>query len=561
MSKSREHRPQRRSDSDRGPQDPVLGQGREHCRRHAWDDAYRCLALADRSNPLAGDDLERLAMSACLTGRDDAYLDALGRAHAAHLETGRKLHAARCAFWMALRLLFRGENGRANGWLARAGRLIEGEAQDCAERGYLLLPIVEQRISARDWNAAQAAADSAAAIGDRFAERDLSACARHLQGRIRIGQGRVPEGLALLDEAMIAVATGELSPLMTGLIYCSVIDACQGVCALDRAREWTEALSHWCSGQAGMVAFTGPCMVHRAEVLQMQGAWTGAVAEAQRACDRCLETANRRAAAAACYQQGEVFRLQGRFADAERAYRNASQWGWDPQPGLALLRASQRRTNIAVLAISRAVDAAADEFERLRLLPGYVEIMLAAGEIDKAREGCAALEAIARRFDTDVPTAVAAQARGMVELAAGDAHAALGTLRRAWDVWQRIDAPYPAAKLRALIGLACRALGDIEACELEFAAARAVFEQLGAQPDLAAIDAAVRKTGATTHGLTARELQVLRLIASGRTNRAIAAQLSVSERTIDRHVSNIFTKLDLPSRSAATAYAYEHGLV
>jgi DNA-binding CsgD family transcriptional regulator len=538
-----------------------LERGRAHYRRRAWADAYRSLAGADKTAPLGAEDLELLAMAAYLIGRDEDYLTALDRAHQAHLNAGQVLRAARCAFWLGLRFLFRGEVGRATGWLGRAQRLLEHEEHECAEQGYLLLPVVEQQLAAGDLEAAYESAARAAAIGERCGEADLIACTRHQQGRIRIQQGQVVEGLALLDEVMVAVTAGELSSLVTGLLYCSVIQACQEVYAFGRAREWTAALAQWCEEQPEMVAFTGVCRVHRAEIMQLRGAWQGAIEEAQRARERA-QGVDGQATAAAFYQQAEVHRLRGEFAAAEEAYRSASQWGLEPQPGLALLRLAQGRTAAALAAIRRALSATADRLQRAKLLPAQVEIALAAGDVRDARTACRELGEIAASFDAGVLGAMAAHARGAVELAEGAAAAALASLRCAFEAWQQVEAPYAAARTRVLMGLACRALGDDDGGGLELAAARAMFAQLGAAPDLARIDALTRGArSGTRHGLTARELQVLRLVATGKTNKAIAAELFVSERTVDRHVGNILTKLDVPSRAAATAFAYEHGLL
>ncbi len=539
-----------------------LERGRELYMRRAWAEAYRSLSAADRAAPLGAADLELLATSAYLIGRDDDYLSALERAHRAYLERGEDVHAVRCAFWLGLRLMFRGETGRATGWLGRAQRLLEREKRHCVESGYLLLPVVQRYLGARDWESAYATAASAAQFGERFADADLVAIARHLQGRARLQQGHVVEGLALLDEAMVAVTARELSPLITGLIYCSVIEGCQQVFAVGRAREWTSALAQWCELQPEMVAFTGVCRVHRAEIMQLRGAWQDAIEEAQRAFARCSELGDRRAGAEALYQQGEVHRLRGEFAAADEAYRSASQWGREPQPGLALLRLAQGRTDAAIRSVRRVVSATTDRLQRVALLGAGIEIMLAAGSLEEARDACRELAQTAASLGTDVLGATAAQAQGALELAEGDASAALECLRRAWQAWQQIDAPYPAARVRMLAGLACRALGDDDGSKLELDAARAIFERLGAAADLARIDSLTGRTSsARTGGLSPRELQVLRLVAAGKTNRTIAAELFLSEKTVDRHVSNIFTKLDVPSRAAATAYAYEHQLI
>jgi DNA-binding CsgD family transcriptional regulator len=538
-----------------------LDRARRSYGQRAWAEAYEALSLADQETPLEAEDLELLALAAYLVGRDDAYLSVLKRAHYAYLNAGQCARAVRCAFWLGFRLLMRSEMGRATGWLSRAERLLEREVRECAERGYLLTPVVEQRLAAGDFEAAYAAAADAAAIGERCGDADLIACARHQQGRIRLRQGQVETGLALLDETMIAVTAGQLSPLVTGLMYCSVIDACQQVYAIDRSREWTAALAHWCEGQPDMVAFAGVCQVHRAEIMQLQGAWPDAIDEARRACARS-QGVNQHAAAAAFYQQAEVHRLTGEFAAAEEAYRSANRLGLEPQPGLALLRLMQGRTDAAAGAIRRVAGTATDRLKRLSLLPAFIEIMLAAGEVQDARNACRELEEIAQSFDTGVPGAIAAQACGAVDLAEGDAQAALGSLHRASAVWQRLEAPYAGARVRVLIGLACRALGDEDGAGLEIDAARSVFERLGAKPDLARIDSLMKDApSGQSHGLTPRELQVLRIVAAGETNKAIASRLSLSEKTIDRHVSNIFAKLGVPSRAAATAFAYRHKLI
>jgi ATP/maltotriose-dependent transcriptional regulator MalT len=537
----------------------TLDSGRDAIHRRAWADAFRSLARADQACPLDSDDLELLATSAYLTGRDRDFLSILERAHHAHLAADNPVRAARSAFWLALTSLLRGENGAASGWLSRAHRLLP--PGECAEHGYLLLPPAELCLAEGRSDAAHEAASQAAVLGSRFGDADLLACARHIQGRALVQQGQIKAGLVLLDESMIAVVAGELSPIMTGLIYCSVIEACQQVYALSRAQEWTSALSRWCGEQPQMMAFSGTCLVYRAEVLQFHGAWPKAMTEARRACDRSHD-AHRKPPGAAIYQQAEVHRLRGDFTAAEEAYQDASRHGYEPQPGLALLRTAQGRTDTACASIQRALDSATDRLRRARLLVAYIEVMLAAGDAQNAGRACEELEQIAAAVDTDALRAMAAHSRGAVELRQGNATAALGPLGRAFTAWEELEAPYAAARVRILIGLACRAFGDAESAALEFSAARSVFRELGAAYDLAQLDALENDgTSRRRDGLTTRECQVLKLIAAGKTNKAIAHELSLSERTIDRHVSNILTKLDVPSRAAATAYAYTQKLI
>ncbi len=536
-----------------------LERARECCRRREWSEAHRLLSLADRTATLAVEDLERLATSAYMIGRDLEFHRYLERVHYSCLRDD-ECHAARSAFWLGLTLMFRGETGQASGWLARARRLVEG--RDCVENGYLLLPVAERRLDERDSDAALVAAADAAGIGERFGDADLTACARHLQGRALIQQGEVRRGLGLLDEAMIAVCGGQLSPIMTGLIYCSVIDSCQQVFALSRAREWTSALTRWWEQGPEMMAFTVSCLIHRAEVLQFDGAWSEAMIEANHAYERSSRAGERNPPSAAFYRQGEIHRLRGEFDAAEEAYRNASGLGSEPQPGLALLRMAQGRTEAASTAIRLTLSAATDPLQRAKLLPAFVEIALAGGDMREARAASTELNEIARRYSTDALEAMAAHARGAVELAEGRARDALVALRHAFALWRQAGAPYESARVRVLIAQASRELGNVESADLEIEAAAALFERLGATADLAHLDTLrKRATQVNQHGLTPRELQVLRQIAAGKTNKAMAADLSVSERTVDRHVSNILVKLGVPSRAAATAYAYRHELL
>jgi len=537
-----------------------LTEGRRAYGLRAWEDAYQLLLEADAAAPLVIDDLNMLVWSAALTGRDQAFLEIHERIFQACLDAGQTFPAARAAFWLGLRLFSLGEMGRGGGWLGRAEGLVEG--RDCAEQGYLLLPAIHRHLASGNYEAACAAARKAAETGVRFGEPDLVAFARSLHGRAVLRQGKLAEGLALLDEAMMAVTTGDLLPLVAGLIYCTVIDGCQEVFAFDRCREWTSALAAWCQEQPQLVTFTGICLVHRAEVMQLSGAWADSIVEARRAGDRVAASADPEATAAAFYQQAEIYRLRGEFARAEEAYRSSSQSGGDAQPGLALLRLAQGQDEAAESGIRRAAGAATSQTSRMRLLPAYVEIMLALGKTSDARAASAEIEAMAADYNTEIAAAMAGHALGAVRLAEGDFYGALGPLRRAFGVWQQFGAPYLACRLRVLVGQVCLALGDDEGADLEFAAARAVFEELGAVPDIARLDAlAGQRTSSPSPVLTPRECEVLRLVAGGKTNKAIASLLSLSEETVDRHVSNIFTKIDVHSRSAATAYAYEHKLV
>jgi DNA-binding CsgD family transcriptional regulator len=539
-----------------------LERGRAAHAQQAWRQAHESLSRADRSSALGPQDLELLAVCAYMLGRDEQFARALERAHHAYVASGEPLRAVRCAFWLSLTLMLRGETGRSGGWLGRGQRLLERAERDCAERGYLLVPVMLGQMIAAQYDAAFATAATAAEIGQRFAEPDLVAIALHEQGYARVRQGRIAEGLRLLDEAMVYVTAGELSPIATGMVYCSVIEGCQEAHALGRAQEWTTALTRWCEEQPDLMPFTGRCLVHRAEIMQLHGAWADALAEARRAAERFEHTVSLSGAGLALYQQGEVHRLRGESEAAETAYRDASHRGVDPQPGLALLRLAQGNAGAAATAMRRLVGEAAEPMHRARLLPAHVEIMLAVGDRDAARRACAELGELAASQEHGMLGALAALAEGAVRLADADTPAALVVLRRAARAWQELGVPYQAARARVLVGRACRALGDEDAAVLELGAARAAFAQLGAAPDLAALDAlAEPQAPAAGGGLTPRELEVLRLVAAGWSNKAIASELVLSERTVERHVSNILAKLGVSSRAGATAHAYEHDLV
>jgi DNA-binding CsgD family transcriptional regulator len=540
----------------------ALERGRDAHASRAWTDAYESLSLADRREALGPQDLELLATAAYMLARDDEFARGMERAHHGHVAADDTLRAVRCAFWLGFTLMLQGEAGRSSGWLRRAQRMVDREEGDSIERGYLLVPAMLRHMIAGDYDAAYETAAQAAETGQRFSDPDLTAIAVHEQGYARVKQGRIAEGLALLDEAMVSVTAGELSPIVTGLVYCSVIEGCQEVYALRRAHEWTAALTQWCEEQPDMVSFTGRCLVHRAEIMQLHGAWTDALEEARRAGRRFERATSLSGAARAFYQQAEVHRLQGDFAEAEAAYREASRCGFEPQPGLALLRLAQGNVDVADTAIRRVIDEASEPVERARHLPAHVEIMLAVGDVAAARAASRDLAEIARGQERGMLGAMAAHACAAVDLAEGDARGALPSLRRAWDVWQELEVPYEAARVRVLVGLACRALGDRDTAALELEAAREVFARLGAAPDLARAESLARgEERVATHRLSRREVQVLRLVAAGRTNKAIAAELVLSERTVERHVSNIFAKLRVSSRAGATAYAYEHQLV
>lgn len=547
-----------------------LSRGRAAFARGDWPAAHEEFARASEELPLSGADLESWATAAYLLGQDDEFVRLLDSAHQRHLDHGDVLKAARCTAWLACNLAAAGAQAPAAGWVSRTRRLLAGADGETAQGGYLALAESLTAVQRGDLAEVITAAERAVAAGSRFHDHDLEALALHLLGRAELRRSRVDEGLALLDEAMTVLASSVTNPFVIGIVYCSVIDACRSIFSLRRAHEWTEALGRWCDTQPGLVAFHGECSVARAEMLMLRGAWEDAAAEADRAARRVALWAAPRIGAAAKYQLAEVHRLRGDLEEARRLYEQVAREGGQPYPGLGLLRLRRGEPAAAYRSLVMRLDETRDPLRRVRLLPAVVEagVALLAGDVNGQREevvaevrtAAAEIAQVADVYRSPALRAMADHAAGEVALARADVSAATAVLRSAADAWSSLGAPYQAARARAALGRAYLAQGDAADAELEFVAARAVFAELGAQPDLEALGALAGK-GADPSGLSPRELQVLALLTEGGSNRSIATGLGISERTVERHVSNIFDKLGVTSRTEAAAYALRHRLV
>lgn len=537
-----------------------LVRGREAFERRDWAAAYARLAEADAEQPLPAHALAMWATAAHLLGRTDACLRVLQRAFQQHVDAGEVERAVRCCFWLGMTHMLAGDMAVAGGWWGRGWRLLEEFGAETAERGYLLVPQGMHKAMTGQVAAAAETGAEVERLGRRFTDADLVALGMHTRGRALLYQDRVPEGVALMDEAMVGVSAGEVSPVIAGMVYCSTIEACQEISDFDRARQWTKALTRWCDEQPDLVPYTGQCALHRGQLMRLHGAFPDAIEELRLACHRYAASGAIYASGLAVYERGEVHRIRGEYDAAEAAYKEASGYGCEPQPGLALLRLAQGRTDAAVAAARRLLAETGDVVRRSKVLAGCTELLLAAGDVDAAREAAAELGDIALRFGCTALLAQAASGRAAVALADGDAASALPELRAAWRHWYDLGARYEAARTRVQLGRACLDAGDEDSARMELEAAAVGLAELGAGPLVAEAEALLGR-GRRPDGLTAREVEVLRLVAAGKSNPAIAAELFLSEKTVSRHLSNIFTKIDVASRTAAAAYAFEHRLV
>ncbi|MDY6809694.1 MAG: LuxR C-terminal-related transcriptional regulator [Actinomycetota bacterium] len=523
-----------------------------------WSTALR-LWMTVEPDDLRPDDLGRLGVAAYLGGHDQTAVDALQRAFAAELDDANVPAAVRCAFWVAMIASMAGDPVVGQGWTARAARLLADHDADVVERGYIEVLRMYAHIGAAEWPLAFDSAREITDVGLRHHDSDLVAVGIASQGRLTLEGGRVPEGLSLFDEAMTGVAAGEVSAVFAGQVYCTMIEGCQRVFDVGRAATWTQALTRWCDRQPGLVPFTGQCAVHRGQMCKLFGGFRDAIAEFDAALARYRET-SAPAAGLAFAERGEVYRILGDLDNAERSFADAEAHGYDPQPALARLWLARGRSHAAAAAAHRLLVESGDPVDRAHILPGAIEILLATGSVDESRSLATELTEISKRFGCVALQAAAAFCSGTVELADNDPAGALPYLRKARHLWLGLNCPYEAARCQAAIGRGLFALSDADSARHELTAASRVFADLGTRPDAEAV-AGLLRPGTHPNGLSDREVEVLQLVATGRSNSQIAQRLTLSEKTVSRHLTNIFAKLDVNTRTAATAFAYEHDLM
>jgi DNA-binding CsgD family transcriptional regulator len=527
-----------------------------------WRSVHAALSERD-DRSLTAAELDTLAESLFWLDRPDDSMAVRGRAFAAHVDNGDHSGALMAAWQLFYDHSLVGEMALASGWLERARRYAS-DVEGTAAGGFLAVAEADCACLAGALDEAALAealthAERAVTIGHQHGDSDLMAMALQAKGRMLVALDRHEEGLAALDEAMVAVINGELSPLFTGWVFCNALSTCHDLADLTRGLQWSNAAMKWCADLPDGRLYPGICRVHVVELESLRGSWPEAAAHARLACEE-LTRHDPRYAGEAHYLIGELHRMTGELDLAEEAFVRGHHLGRVPQPGLARVRLAQGRVGPAVKALQLALDPApAAPLQRAELLAALVDAQLTAGDRNAAQEAAGALESMVEEVSSDYLRALALVTTAAVLLATGDASRAHRAADGATATFRSLHLPYCEARAQTVRGAAAAALGERDVADLDLAAALATFSRLGAEPDARRVQAMLGE--APPSPLSNRETEVLRLVARGGTNKEIAAELVLSEHTVARHLSNIYTKLGVGSRSAATAFAYEHSLI
>ena len=520
-----------------------------HVRRD-WRVAYDAFVRAGEDTPLCTDDLDAMAVAAWRLGRGKESLRVAERVFAQLARTDPP-SAAMKAVDLALAWLTRGDVNIGQGWMNRARRLLDG-APEGTTHGYLAYLDALTAVMTGDAQALRQRVHELREMCGRLDSPAVTALCNVAEALAAIGDARMAEAYGLIDEAMLPVLADQVPIDWAGDIYCVVLNQCHRLADLPRMRAWTQSMERWCTDFAPSANYGGVCDVHRLQLMagtddygRLEARLVGA--------SRSLEEVNSWAAGAGYYELGEVRRLRGDTDGAFAAFARARALGIEPQPGQALLRCRIGDSDTAWTELRVAL-AGEDRLGRMRLLRGAVEVALARGGLDEAERHCAELESGAEAFGTPGFRAWAAHARGAI-LARREQHtAALERLEAALREYRTQQSRYETAQVYEWMAIAHRGLGEDDLAAADLATAESIYTQLGVEP------AQVCGSG-SPGGLTRREIEILTRIASGATNKQVAEQIFISERTVGRHLANIFSKLGVSTRTAAVTWAYTNNVV
>ena len=520
-----------------------------HARRD-WHASYQAFARAGEEAVLCTDDLDAMAVAAWRLGRGKESLRVAERVFA-QLSRTDPSSAAMKAVELGLAWFTRGDVNIGRGWMNRARRLLDAESEG-ESHGYLVYLEALVAMVSRDADALANRVTTLQGICGRLDSPALTALCRVAEALAAIGETRIADAYALIDEAMLPVLADEVPIDWAGDIYCVVLNQCHRLADLPRMREWTHSMDRWCTDFAASANYGGVCDVHRLQI-QAAGDDYRMLEERLAAASSALEEVNGYAAAEGYYQLGEVRRLRGNAEGALAAFARARALGKDPQPGEALLRCAQGDGDRAWTDLRVAL-AGEDLSGRMRLLHGAVDVALARGSVEEAERHCAEMESGAEAFGTPGFRAWAAHARGAILVQQGQHPDALASLEAALREYRTQQSRYETAQVYEWMAVAHRGLGDEELAAADTATAENIYAQLGVEP--------AHVCGATTPGgLTRREIEILAHIASGATNKQVAEQICISEKTVGRHLANIYAKLGVSSRTAAVTWAYANNVI